>query len=508
MNLLTEKWIPVRPLHGGAPERVSLAEVHCTDTPWLLCLPRDDMELAALQLLICLTQISWIPEDDTALRRYLSQPMSQGDFDKGIGQWGEMFRLDHPTAPALQVKGVSAKEATGMDKLLAGLTGATNCAFVNEPGQGAMLCGGCAAIALFNQANNAPSFGGGFKSGLRGGSPVTTLVQAVDASRADLRTTLWLNVLTKPRLQTLLGDDLQLAQPPTWQAPIKEGAKVAAGSIGLVRGLFWQPAHVQLCPPVEEGQCSGCGHSVAQRYHGFLKAKFGFTVEGTWPHPHSPKLLQNKKGQVEEKFLAFTTAAPSWTQLSRVLTRLAEDKGGAQMPAAVIAQCRELFAKANTHLILGGYRNNQASILERRHEVMALNHGWQTHGEVVERLVQIGLGYKTALRKSLFTFAEGVKSTDIKGAGVAVQEGAERDYFAQSESLLTELLITLNFDQPQPQLEQLQQQLQELCLRLFEKATAPYCHHPKLVRVLAVARRSLHKHLSELTQPQGGQDAA
>lgn len=151
MNLLTEKWIPVRPLHGGAPERVSLAEVHCTDTPWLLCLPRDDMELAALQLLICLTQISWIPEDDTALRRYLSQPMSQGDFDKGIGQWGEMFRLDHPTAPALQVKGVSAKEATGMDKLLAGLTGATNCAFVNEPGQGAMLCGGCAAIALLTK---------------------------------------------------------------------------------------------------------------------------------------------------------------------------------------------------------------------------------------------------------------------------------------------------------------------------------------------------------------------
>jgi len=32
--------------------------------------------------------------------------------------------------------------------------------------------------------------------------------------------------------------------------------------------------------------------------------------------------------------------------------------------------------------------------------------------------------------------------------------------------------------------------------------TAPYAHHPKLIRSLAVARASLHKHLNEL-KPQG-----
>lgn len=42
-----------------------------------------------------------------------------------------------------------------MEKLLAGVSGATNCAFVNQPGQGEALCGGCTAIALFNQANQA-----------------------------------------------------------------------------------------------------------------------------------------------------------------------------------------------------------------------------------------------------------------------------------------------------------------------------------------------------------------
>ncbi|PPC75069.1 type I-E CRISPR-associated protein Cse1/CasA [Pokkaliibacter plantistimulans] len=508
MELLSGAWIPVRPIEGGASQTVRLADVLCSQQRWILSLPRDDMELAALQLLICLIQISWIPEDDDALRRYLTQPLSPAEFEQGIRQWGDMFRLDHPDSPCLQVKGVSAKEATGMDKLMAGLTGATNCTFVNEPNQAEALCGGCAAIALFNQANNAPSFGGGFKSGLRGGSPVTTLIQAVEYQRADLRTTLWLNVLTRPRLMELLGDDLQLHQPPTWQQPIKEGAVISAGSIGLLRGLFWQPDHIELCSPIGEGCCTGCGQQAPVRYNGFLKAKFGFTVEGTWPHPHSPRLLQTKKGVAEEKFLAFTTSAPSWTQLGRVLVRLDGMKGEAQFPAAVVAQCQQVFERANTHLMIGGYRNNQASILERRHDVMAVHHGWQTQGVAIQTLVDIGLGYKTALRKALFTFAEGVKNTDLKGAGVAVHEVAERDYFRRSDLLITDLLANLNFNDPLPQLDQLRTDLRQLCVRLFEQVTLPYAHHPKLVRVLAVARRSLSKHLSELQPPQGDHNVA
>jgi CRISPR system Cascade subunit CasA len=466
------------------------------------------MELAALQLLISIVQVSWIPEDDTALRRFVNQPLSEAEFAAGMIQWGDMFQLDHPRYPCLQVRGVAAKEVTGLDKLMAGLTGATNCAFVNEPAQGDFLCGGCAAIALFNQANNAPGFGGGFKSGLRGGTPVTTLIQAVNHPRADLRTTLWLNVLTHPRLQALLGDDLQLQQKPTWQEPIREKSKISAASIGLLRGLFWQPAHIELTAPVAAGQCSGCGHQVDARYSGFLKAKFSFDVDGSWPHPHSPRLLENKKGQMQQKFLAFTTSAPSWTQLSRVLVQMDGKKGEGQVPAAVVSQSREVFRNAATHLVVGGYRNNQASILERRHEVMALHQGWQTHGDVIHRLVDIGLSYKSALRSALFTFAEGVKNSDVKGAGIKAHEKAERDFFRQSEPVVMALLAHLDFNNPASQFDQLRVQLHQLCIQLFEQATEPYSHHPKLVRTMAVARRSLYKHLSNLKPQQGEHHAA
>lgn len=508
MNLLIDKWIPVRPLIGGEPQVITLEQLLCSNEQWLLSLPRDDMELAALQLLICLVQVTWIPADEQALHSYITKPLTIEVFRQGITKWQDTFCLDHPEHPFMQVKGVDAKEPTGMDKLLAGLTGATNCSFVNEPGQGEALCGGCTAIALFNQANNAPSFGGGFKSGLRGSSPVTTLIQAVDARFTDLRTTVWLNVLTNSSLADLLGEDMQLTQRPTWQQPIASGALIPAATIGLVRGLFWQPDHIELCPHVAAGNCTSCGLHSEKRYTGFLKAKFNFTVDGTWPHPHSPRLLQIKKGETQEKFLAFTTSAPSWTQLSRVLVKLQPEKGDAQQPAAVVAQCAKIFRNARTNLIIGGYRNNKASILERRHDVMAINQGWQNYPEVVENVVKLGHNYKTALRKALYTFVEGIKMSEIKGAGVAVHEVAERKYFRRSELLITNLLASINFAEPGPQLDLLHNKLHLLCNELFEHVTEPYQHHPKLIRALAVARRVLHKNFTELKQSQGGQDAA
>ena len=499
MDLLTDKWIPVRLLKGGAPQAITLQTLLCNSEPWCLCLPRDDMELAALQLLICIVQVTFPPQDDAALRRHLNNPLSELAFTEAIAKWKDTFRLDHPDSPFMQVKGVVAKEITGMDKLLAGLTGATNCAFINEPQQGNLLCGGCAAIALFNQANNAPGFGGGFKSGLRGSSPVTTLVQG-----NDLRTTVWLNVLTTLRLTVFQSDELQQEYNPVWQRPIQSGATIPAGSIGLLRGLFWQPDHIELCPPTEGGICSGCGQNAERRYEGFLKAKFNFTVEGVWPHPHSPRLLLVKKDQPEEKFLAFTTAIPAWTQISRILVDKSGQKNSeGHRVAAVVKQAQELLRGQKLQLIIGGYRNNQASILERRHEVLAFNQGWQQFPEIIDEVVEIGLNYKTALRKALYTFAEGVRNSDIKGVGVAVYESAERQYYRQSDLIIPRLLASLDYEHADETLTQLKRDLYQLCKRLFEEATSPYVHHPKLALTLAVARRGLDKHLAAL-KPQGG----
>ncbi|END6563693.1 type I-E CRISPR-associated protein Cse1/CasA, partial [Escherichia coli] len=266
MNLLIDNWIPVRPQSGGKVQIINLQSLFCSKNQWRLSLPRDDMELAALALLVCIGQIIAPAKDDVEFRHRIMNPLSEDEFQRLIAPWIDMFYLNHAEHPFMQTKGVKANDVTPMEKLLAGVSGATNCAFVNQPGQGEALCGGCTAIALFNQANQAPGFGGGFKSGLRGGTPITTFVRGI-----DLRSTVLLNVLTIPRLQKQFPNESHTENQPTWIKPVKPNESVPASSIGFVRGLFWQPAHIELCDPIGIGKCSCCGQESNLRYTGFLK---------------------------------------------------------------------------------------------------------------------------------------------------------------------------------------------------------------------------------------------
>ncbi len=208
MNLLIDNWIPVRPRNGGKVQIINLQSLYCSRDQWRLSLPRDDMELAALALLVCIGQIIDPAKDDVEFRHRIMNPLTEDEFQQLIAPWIDMFYLNHAEHPFMQTKGVKANDVTPMEKLLAGVSGATNCAFVNQPGQGEALCGGCTAIALFNQANQAPGFGGGFKSGLRGGTPITTFVRGI-----DLRSTVLLNVLTIPRLQKQFPNESQVMTP-------------------------------------------------------------------------------------------------------------------------------------------------------------------------------------------------------------------------------------------------------------------------------------------------------
>lgn len=506
MNLLTDQWVPVRPLPMGVPEKISLQRLLCGDGIWELCLPRDDMELAALQLLVCLVQTLFTPADTQTLKQRIADLLPKDEFREGCEPLKNWFCVDHPDCPFMQIRGVKAKETTQMDKVLAGLTGATNSCFVNQPGLGECLCPGCAAIALFNQASCVPSFGGGFKAGLRGGAPITTLAQG-----KHLRQTIWLNVLCKERLVydiSWFSDTIH--QKPTWVEPIKAGEKIAAERIGLMRGLLWQPAHIELLLSTGKCICSCCGFQTEKAYKGFKKAKFNFSVNGMWPHPHTPRLSFKKKGQIEEKFAAFKTSAPSWTQLSRfvVQQQVNDSNKEGQQPAAVIRQVKFIFGgKAQRlSLLVGGYRNKQASILERRHEVFTLNHGWDRHTEEIKQLVKLGVGYGDALNKAIYVFVKGIKDLKVKGAGVKLQQIAERRYYRRTESIVLDVLAQIDFENAALELIRMGDKLTGIVKDLFEELIRPYLNDPELVRTMAVARRTLNKHLRALQPQQDGGD--
>lgn len=513
MNLVRDRWIPVRLLEGGTPLRISLGELLCGEEKWELCLPRDDMELAAMQLLICLAQTLFTPKDGKELLTRVVKPLTNGEYETAAAPYDDWFRLEHPQWPFMQVKGVAAKEPTPLDKLLAGVTGATNSCFVNQPGLADGLCGGCSAIALFNQASCAPSFGGGFKAGLRGSSPITTLIQGVMSENVrdpdHLRRTVWLNVLHSEEVRSNFPwHEGNSAQQPTWVEPIKAGETVPAQRIGFVRGLLWQPAHIELLPPVAGQNCSCCGLPSPTVYTAFNKAKFSYTVTETWPHPHSPRVT--KKGDTTEKFAAFTTTAPAWTQLSRFVVQhqIDKDNSGGQQPAPVVMQARKIlpqqFQKLN--LLVGGYRNNQASVLERRHEVFTLNHGWDKYPQVIDAMVELGRGYRDAMYKAIFVFMNGVK--DVKGAGIKLGQFVDAQFYRRSEPTVEAALAKINFADPGPELARMRVALKSIIFELFEEATRPYLNDPELIRTLAVARRTLYKHTNNLEpqQDKGGND--
>ena len=78
MNLLDDPWIPVRADSGAGALRL-LTYRQLLGEPghdWQISLPRDDLELACLQLLVCMTQVMFLPRDDRELLARIEHPLT------------------------------------------------------------------------------------------------------------------------------------------------------------------------------------------------------------------------------------------------------------------------------------------------------------------------------------------------------------------------------------------------------------------------------------------------
>ncbi|MFZ5614115.1 MAG: type I-E CRISPR-associated protein Cse1/CasA [Pseudomonadota bacterium] len=517
MNLLKDPWIPVRADGTGPFRQITYEELLCRASDWHISLPRDDMEMACLQLLACLTQVIFLPESNSRLREYVRTPLRPEAFADGVRPYLEWFDLDHPEWPFMQTHGVKAAEATPIQKLLIGLPEGNNHAFFNAAGEVRHLGPACTAIALFNQASNSPSFGGGFKGSLRGNAPITTLV-----SGDNLRETVWRNVITRERVLARLPGYDPANDKPTWVAPIKAGETIQTGSIGLLRGLFWQPAHVQLVRADREAPCDCLGGDAGPGYSGFLKEKFNFTVSGVWPHPHGPLSISVKKGQLEQKFASFTTkpsartqlsescaeegrdkhaTPPAWTQLSEfVVPRDTAGGQEGQSPAEPVTQFGALYPEAPLHLLVGGYCANQASILERRHEFFSIAKGWAENRGRLERFVEIGLQLRTALRGNLCYAAQGHKDNGWQGLGAPVHKTGEELFFQWTENLVHRVLRNFSSKEFRAERERFAAEMAGVCIDIFEHLTQPYARKPELIPIIAAARRGLERDLNKVKE--------
>lgn len=506
MDLLKDPWIPVRSDGGtGSFHLLTYHQLLCEPGNWQVSLSRDDLELACVQLLVCMTQVMFLPEDDKALRTRMASTLSVDDFTAGVKPCQDWFDLDHPTQPFMQSRGVNAERVTPIQKILVGLPEGNNHAFFNEAGEVKKLSGSLTAIALFNQAANANSMGGGFKGNLRGGSnPYLTPVNIL-VTGSNLRQTIWLNVLTVPRIQNALPQwqSDRSRDQPTWVRPIHANENVKWNEIGLARGLFWQPTSLELVHEPSHNVCDVLGGAPCQVYSGFLKEKFKFSVDGLWPHPHGSRTAIVKDGGLKWRFSSLNTVSPAWTQLAEfVVSRGTNDpdvKEGS-VPSGPVSQANDM-GYGSLHLLIGGYCAKKASIVGRRHELMSLAQGWRDDKERLPKLVKIGKEAKKVLCTTLSSAVRGNKGKRLKGIGVSIHETAEKLYYARTESLIHETFSdALKPNDWASRRATFAKLIAEHCRAIFEELTDPYAVKPELIPIIAWSRRSLNNDLKKLME--------
>jgi CRISPR system Cascade subunit CasA len=104
MNLLKDPWIPVRADAGtGVFRLLTYQQLLCEPGNWQVSLPRDDLELACVQLLVCMTQVMFLPEDNPEWQKQLKNPLSPDNFAAGAAPCREWFDLNHPTQPFMVI---------------------------------------------------------------------------------------------------------------------------------------------------------------------------------------------------------------------------------------------------------------------------------------------------------------------------------------------------------------------------------------------------------------------
>lgn len=488
MNLLRDPWVQV--FQNGRPARATVREILCGPSDFSIAARRDDTELATIQLLAAIAQCLHTPSDNAALRRLVAAPLASDVYDEASRLRADWFELNHAEKPFMQSRGVEAKEVTPVQKLFPGLPEGNNHAFFNDAGEIGTACAPCVAVALFHQASNCPSFGGGFKGSLRGGSPITTLVAG-----STLRETVWRNVLTENHLAKL-SVDARTVDLPTWVNPIVRGATLVAGSIGIVRGLFWQPARIEIVWEEGSRRCDACGLVSDLVSSGFRKEKFSYTLDGLWSHPHGPRVVKLEGSKLTEYYRSFTTEAPPWTHLAGLVAE--QDPGKSRpgsVPAPVVSQALDADSGVDTMaLLVGGYRNNQASIIERRHEVFRLQAGWNEHVADIERIVELALDVRQALRTAVKRFGDGVGVASLAGL-------ASNTFYADSEPQIRETFRRLEWSQVATTKASLFVGLRRLSRRIFEDLTAPYEGNPKALVIRAVCRKTLEQRLHQIGEP-------
>lgn len=313
MNLIKDPWIAVR-RHNGDADIVTPAQVVAgiVANPIIsLDERRPDFNGALAHFLIGLLQTGVAPQSGEWGNWYENPPTVEA-LERAFRPFEDAFELFGAGSRFMQDEGVSAADPKDIAALFLEAPGGNTLRnnadhFIKQGGVDA-LSPANAALALLTLQINAPAGGKGFRTSLRGGGPLTTLVvpdpQFEPAQRQTLWHFLWLNVLDQDQLQALMVPHGDAHDTPAdifpWLAPCRgsdpQGAgETRPGDAHLLQTYWACPRRIWLEPDPTPGRCSLSGQEgpvVSQ----IRTRNYGVNYQGPWEHLLSP-YYRTKEGE-------------------------------------------------------------------------------------------------------------------------------------------------------------------------------------------------------------------
>jgi CRISPR system Cascade subunit CasA len=306
VNLLEERWIPIRRA-SGLSERIAPHEVTAridVDPVVALDAPRPDFNGALVQFLIGLVQTAWVREDKFWDRdEMLWSPPAPAELERMFAPLKEAFHLDGDGPRFMQDLTLNPSDSPTRNEisaLLIDFPGAQaiekNADHFVKRGSSGALCSHCVAAALFCLMTNAPSGGAGHRKSLRRGGPLTTLVTYVPTTSEHPPSALWRDVacnILEGAAFTARSGHFDLPDVFPWLRSIEQ----TTGKSGEVQPLdvsqlqvYWaMPRRIRL--RFDHGapaHCALCGSETPDSIRHYETKNYGLNYKGPWRHPLSP----------------------------------------------------------------------------------------------------------------------------------------------------------------------------------------------------------------------------
>lgn len=294
MNLISENWIPVRRADGSL-QRIAPWQLTdgIGDNPIVaVASPRPDFDGALTQFLIGLLQTTCTPSEDQWWDWRKDAVPSPEVLKARFKAVAHAFELEGEKAFMQDFKPGQLDKKFGIAALLIGSPpeDSETDLFIKRNSV-TQLCQNCVAAALFSLQTDSPEGGSGYRTGLRGGGPLTTLVLG-----SNLWETCWLNVLEKDRY--LAGaapeENAEHERFPWFASTRTSETKPPVGVTTTPVDIhpdqqFWStPRRIRLlAEECETTICDICGDKTRQVYRAFKTKNYGVNYDG-FEHPLSP----------------------------------------------------------------------------------------------------------------------------------------------------------------------------------------------------------------------------